>query len=75
MTDPATVVETLVRRYLQHLEATALALANHRVQVEQTERERDRLLRESAPVLRRDKAATASHLSVSRVEQIIGGEA
>lgn len=60
-------------RYVKALEATALTLKNLRGRVGEAEDERDRLLRESAPVLRREKAAEITGLSTSRIGQIIGG--
>lgn len=82
MTSTASMVEemeatraVLVDRYTTEIRATALTLKNLRGQAGETEGERDRLLRESAPVLRRSEAAAAAGLSVTRVDQIIGGGA
>lgn len=70
---PAAMLEALESRSLQNLTVVAEDLDSLRADVVAKERERDRLLRESAPVLRREKAAVAARLSLSRVEQIIGG--
>jgi hypothetical protein len=67
--------EALTDRYSRALSATAMRLTNLRATVRSAEEERDRLLMESAPVLRRGEAATAAGVSLSRVEQILGGEA
>jgi len=65
----------LVDRYSTSLRATALKLKTLRGSVDETEEERDRLLRESATVLRRAEAARCADLSLSRVDQVIGGRA
>jgi len=63
----------LVDRYSNALRAAALKLKTLRGNVEETEEERDRLLRESVTVLRRAEAAECADLSLSRVDQVIGG--
>jgi len=73
MTGAAAILDALEGRYLKNLEAIAKALEGLRGEVAKMEDERDLLLRESAPILRRDRAAEGAGLSVSRVEQIIGG--
>jgi hypothetical protein len=82
MTGTATMVkeveatrDALAARYATSLRATALKLKTLRGNVSEAEGERDRLLRESAPVLRRSAAAEAADLSVQRVDQILGGRA
>ena len=75
MASPAEIIETLEARYEQHLRAVSITLATLRDQEGKVEAERDLLLRESAPVLRRDKAAAAAGLSLPRVQQIIGARA
>jgi hypothetical protein len=70
---PAQIIETLEERSVKNLEVVVGELRDLRQNVVGKERERDLLLRESAPVLRRDRAAECAELSVSRVEQIIGG--
>lgn len=73
MTTPAQIIETLEERSVKNLEVVVGELSDLRQNVVGKERERDLLLRESAPVLRRERAAACADLSVSRVEQIIGG--
>jgi hypothetical protein len=65
--------QALVDRYANSLRAAALTLKNLRGNVAEVEQDRDRLLRESAPVLRREQAADFASVSLSRVDQIIGG--
>jgi hypothetical protein len=67
--------DALVDRYGNSLRAAALKLKTLRGNVEETVEERDRLLRESAPVLQRAQAAEFAGVSLSRVDQILGGRA
>lgn len=75
MSSPAVVIETLESRYVSLIEAAADEIDRRRQGVEEKERDRDQLIIESAPVLRRATAARCARLSVSRIEQIIGGAA
>lgn len=73
MSTPSEVIDALESRYRGMLEAAAAEVGSRRRAVEDKERERDRLIIDSAPILRRETAARSAGLSVSRVEQIIGG--
>jgi len=73
MSSPTDIIEKLESRYASLIEAAAEEVSSRRRAVEETERDRDQLIAESAPVLRRATAARCARLSVSRVEQIIGG--
>jgi hypothetical protein len=71
MSSPATIIETLESRYAENIRVVASELDDLREEIAIKEGQRDLLIRESAPVLRRAKAAEVADLSVSRVEQII----
>jgi hypothetical protein len=62
----------VIDRYENSLRAAALKLKRLRGNVGETEEERDRLLRESALILRREQAADCAGVSLSRVDQIRG---
>lgn len=82
MTTPGAMVkeyeatrDALATRFVTSLRATAMKLDNLRGDVQDATDERDRLLRESAPVLRRDQAAEAAGISVGRLYKVLEGGA
>lgn len=73
MASPAAMIETLESRYAHRLRVVAEELDQLKKRHKAKEQERDNLLRESAPVMRRARAAEIVDLSPGRVEQIVGG--